>query len=364
MQGNVARSEEACMAGQPESQCEEALLQEVQPTILGIVRRKLRASLNPDDGQKQNQDALQLVGDIQKALLEKLRQIQAGEAPDEIADLRKYTAVVCYHACAEYYQREYPGWTARKNSLRYFLTHVPEYAVWEDDTGDLVGGFGHWGHERLAPVAEAQVRLLCTTPQLLQMDALLTKPIGHLRREDWQRLLTALFKELGAPLTLDDLVALVTALFGLSDENVTPPPPLSPPGPESQTEMRETLRWLWRAIVQLQPRQRIAYLLNPSGGELDVFPWHGIASISDIGKSLALTAEQYERLWASLPLDESIHHQVQVLRTPEEKFALLWKFLPLEDTLIAQVLHANRQQVINLRRVARDRLQQQLHAFR
>jgi hypothetical protein len=62
-------------AGQPEFQCEEALLQEVQPTIRGIVQRKLRVSLHPADRQQRNQDALELVGDIQVALLEKLRQM-------------------------------------------------------------------------------------------------------------------------------------------------------------------------------------------------------------------------------------------------------------------------------------------------
>jgi hypothetical protein len=327
------------------------------------VQRKLRVSLNPADRQQRNQDALELVGDIQVALLEKLRQMQAGDTPYGIADWRKYTAVVCYHACAEYYQKRYPRRTGLKNSLRYFLTHVSEYAVWEDTNGELVGGFARWRHECLAPVNEAQVTLLCTAPHSLQMGALLTKPIEQLRREDWQRLLTALFNALRAPLTLDDLVALVTALFGMPDENAVPPPPPPPPGPGNQTAMRETLRRLWQAIVQLRARQRIAYLLNPSGGEIDIFPWHGIASISEIGQSLALTAEQYERLWTALPLDETVH-QGQAQRTPEEKFALLWKFLPLEDTLIAQLLDANRQQVINLRRVARDRLQQQLHVFR
>ena len=205
--------------------------------------------------------------------------------------------------------------------------------------------------------------LLCTAPQSLQMGALLAKSIEHLRREDWQRLLTALFKALGAPLTIDNLVALITALFGMPDENVPPPPPLPPPSGD-QIAMRETLQRLWQAIMQLPPRQRMAYLLNPSGGEIDIFPWHGIASISEIGKSLAFTVEQYERLWAALRLDEAVHQQVQILRTPEKKFALLWKCLPLEDSLIAQMLPATRQQVINLRRVARDRLQQQLCAFR
>jgi hypothetical protein len=351
------------MAGQPEFQCEEALLQEVQPTIRGIVQRKLRASLNPADRQQRNQDALELVGDIQVALLEKLRQTQAGDIPHGIADLRKYTAVVCYHACTEFYRERYPVWTRLKNSLRYFLTHIPEYAVWKDDNGEMVGGFTRWHHERLAPVDEAQVTRLCAAPQSLQMGAWLSKPVEQLRREDWQQFLTALFKALGAPLVLDDLVTLVTALFGMPEENVAPPPP-SPPEPGSQAAIRETLRRLWQAILQLRPRQRIAYLLNPPGGEIDVFPWHGIASISDIGQSLALTAEQYERLWTALPLDETVHRQAKALRTPEEKFALVWKFLPLEDMLIAQLLNANRQQVINLRRVARDRLQQQLHAFR
>src|SRR5215470_17860429 len=134
------------MAGQPEFQCEAALLQEVQPTIRGIVRRKLRASLNPADHQQRNQDALELVGDIQVALLEKLRQLQAEDAPQGIADFQKYTAVVCYNACTEFYRERYPRWTGLKNRLRYFLSHVPVFAIWGDDHGEPVGGFAGWRH--------------------------------------------------------------------------------------------------------------------------------------------------------------------------------------------------------------------------
>ena len=213
-----------CTAGQPESQCEEALLQEVQPTIRGIVQRKLRVSLNPANRQQRNQEALELVADIQVALLEKLKQMQAGDTPHRITDWRKYTAVVSYNACTDFHRDRGPVWTSLKNSLRYFLTHIPEYAVWKDTNGELVGGFAYWHHECLAPVDEAQVTRLCTAPHSLQMGAWLTKPIKQLRREDWQRFLTALFKALRAPLTLDDLVTLVMALFGMPDENAAPPP--------------------------------------------------------------------------------------------------------------------------------------------
>lgn len=202
------------------------------------------------------------------------------------------------------------------------------------------------------------------TPQALPVRAFPTGAIEQMRRDDWQRLLDAIFDTLQGPLAMDDLVAIITRLLGMQEEQ--PEPFHNDPNiqPGRWTETRDVLNRLWQAILQLRPRYRVAYLLNPSGGELDVFPWHGIATIRDIGQALALPATQYELLWLALPLTEEERRHAQTLQTSDQQFALLWRFLPLEDTLIAQVLGATRQQVINLRRLARDSLLRQLRVFR
>ena len=116
------------------------------------------------------------------------------------------------------------------------------------------------------------------------------------------------------------------------------------------------LERLWFEILQLLPRQRFAYLLNPTEGELEVFPHNGIASIREIGRALAISSEQFSLLSKELALQGGSAY--------DEKFAMLWNQLPLNDKLIARLLAATPQQVINLRKVARERLGRQMKNFR
>jgi DNA-directed RNA polymerase specialized sigma24 family protein len=109
------------------------------------------------------------------------------------------------------------------------------------------------------------------------------------------------------------------------------------PDPRSNTagdhERRIWLRDLWREIRQLPPRQRAALVLglrDEQGGSAAVLlPLTGTASIRDIAEALQL---------------------------PAERFARLWNRLPLDDAAIAELLGRSRQQVINLRKAARERL--------
>jgi hypothetical protein len=52
----------------------------------------------------------------------------------------------------------------------------------------------------------------------------------------------------------------------------------------------------------------------------------------------------------------SIRTIAETLEFSAESFAALWKSLPLEDLAIADLLGVTRQQVINLRKSARERL--------
>ena len=98
-------------------------------------------------------------------------------------------------------------------------------------------------------------------------------------------------------------------------------------------DLRASLAHLWGEIGELPPNQRMALLLNlrdQSGDSaLRLFPALGIASIRQIAGAMELDANE---------------------------MALLWPRLPLDDLELAQMLQLSRQQVINLRKSARQRL--------
>ena len=52
----------------------------------------------------------------------------------------------------------------------------------------------------------------------------------------------------------------------------------------------------------------------------------------------------------------------KALEMADEDFARLWQRLPLDDASIAELLNITRQQVINLRKCARERLARRMKA--
>jgi hypothetical protein len=60
----------------------------------------------------------------------------------------------------------------------------------------------------------------------------------------------------------------------------------------------------------------------------------------------------------------SIRAIASVLEIPAEEFAEIWNMLPLDDLAIAERLQVTRQQVINLRKSARKRLERRMAVIR
>ena len=93
-------------------------------------------------------------------------------------------------------------------------------------------------------------------------------------------------------------------------------------------------------IIELPPNQRAALLLNlrdaDGRGVIALFPLQGIATVRELADTLGLSAE---------------------------RFAELWHDLPLEDNAIAELLGLTRQQVISLRKVARERLARRMKHY-
>jgi hypothetical protein len=155
---------------------------------------------------------------------------------------------------------------------------------------------------------------------------------------DWRRmnlatLLTGLFNWLGHPFELNALVDVIGELLEISDkqesleEDAEPHALGSIRSPDDSLKWKEYLQWLWREMAHLSLPQCTAFLLHSEVViELD---FCGIASIRQIAALLSIS--------------------------PEE-LATMWSLIPLDDLSIAARLNRERQQVINLRRVARDRL--------
>ena len=151
------------------------------------------------------------------------------------------------------------------------------------------------------------------------------------------------FHRAGAPVGLEDLVSLLSPLYHVPPSEA--PQHISRHGaaatrhPAHEIESRQYVRALWEEICELPLRQRMALLLHArdTDGEsvTRLLPVSGVATMHQIGDTLSL---------------------------PPAEFTSLWNELPLEDLKIAGMLQLSRQQVINLRRSARDRLARRMRA--
>lgn len=116
---------------------------------------------------------------------------------------------------------------------------------------------------------------------------------------------------------------------------------LADPAPDAALalERRTDLSRLWNEIRQLPQRQAAALIFNLRDGHgrnaAALLPLTGTASLRDIARAVGLE--------------------------PEE-LAEIWNRLPLEDAAIAAVLQVTRQQVINLRKSARQRLARRMRS--
>jgi RNA polymerase sigma factor (sigma-70 family) len=304
-----------------------------------VIRRKLLRG-GPRRGEDEAQ-AEDIRGDAVLALLARLRKLKEQPGEASINNLRGYAAVVATHACYRYLRRKHPRRHILKDKLRYLLTRQSGFALWQGSEGELVAGFQAW-RARDLPVAEAEKfeRLVsdpaaCVPARLLSAEA---EPSGP------ADLLAAVFNYLGGPLALDDLVDVVARAWGVDDRvevcEEEDASQAGSAGAAAEFETGEYLRRLWAEIRQLPLRQRTALLLNlkePEGGNcVALLPMMGVATMRQIAEALELTASQLAELWQQLPLD---------------------------DARIAERLQLSRQQVINLRKSARERLARRMKGF-
>jgi hypothetical protein len=280
------------------------------------------------------------------SLLKRLRFAKQQPENQVINNFRGYVATVTYNACANLLREKYPQRHILKNRLRYFLTHEAGFALWERQPREWLCGLEGWQTAGRAAAGAAPLQSLRESLAKTLSSGFV---VEDLQRSKLKALLTTIFQRLEQAVEIDELVKLVAGVCGLRDTPASFDSPEAGPASlseilqdsradiEADFERRVYLQKLWAEICQLPERQRAALLLNlkdaQGGCGIALFPLTGVANFQQLAQALCLSAEELARLWNDLPMD---------------------------DLTIAAALGIARQQVINLRKSARERLGRRL----
>lgn len=251
-------------------------------------------------------------------LVRRLHEVERSEDA-AIASLDDFVARLAFNCVNDVLRDRFPARTRLKSRIRYALGRGGRLGSWHVG-GEIVAGLAEWegrpAGEQRAPTA--------------------------LPRGDIDKALLALFLEDGGPLRLESVVDAIAMSWGIAEDDAVPAERFADNSATAlaDLEAQEELQLAWREIRALQPNQRVALLLNlrdRSSAMIESFVMLGIASIDELAAAMEMSAEELAELWNSLPLD---------------------------DHAIAARLGIVRQQVINLRRAARERLARRMKRAR
>ena len=292
-----------------------------EPIIKKIIRSKLRVSLN-GCGTQQNQDALDIAGDLRASIISTLRALRQSPNQTAIASFSDFVAIKTYSACADYFREKHPQRWRLKSLLRRRLRQNPRFALWQAEDKRWYASFSRDAPESVTHPTDGKLS-----------DA-------QIKSDEF---LSVLLERSGRPIGFDEVVRIAAETWQIHD----PAPESidtgdserddqftsSEPRVDLALEQRLFFEQVWLEVCQLPVLQRAALLLNlrdsRDGGMISFLPFLGVA-----------TKEELARL----------------LEMPYADFQKLWNELPLDDLRIAQMFGITRQQVINLRKTARERL--------
>ena len=318
------------------------ICEQVEPIITRIIKNKLRVPLNPNQGHERNQDALELAGDLRAIILSELRRLKSNSDSKTINNLQHYIAIKAYSACKDYFREKNPQRLRLKSSLRHHLRQNPDFALWESEGHRWLCGLSAWRNadQHLPEHLTTPLQQLLENPRAVLLTTLLNVDVQLLPPAE---LLAAIFGCVGHPVELDRLVSIVAQVRGIKDQ---PAESLDDEDNHLRGSIVDAsvrvdvaleqslhLEKLWLEVCDLPRLQRAALLLNlrDTGGAsvIAFIPHLKIASRKQVAEALSMSDEQFADLWDDLPLD---------------------------DASIAGLLGITRQQVINLRKTARERL--------
>jgi hypothetical protein len=303
-----------------EANDEESRHRELERILEEHVRPIARSSLTvqrPRECPVAAQDVDDLVSQITLRMIRKLRAALVMEE-ESVQHLEAYVVTLARNVMRDLMRQRSPGRMRVRSRLRYLLTHDERLALWNYDGvafAGLASQAGSSGRDLNPVLIETAMAKLPAAPDRAGEAAI------------------SLCTSLG-PIPFPRLIAVFMQLWNIRDDARQPDSEqVAPAIPGSRFDWNQYLTILWSEVRQLPPRQQSALLLNlrAPGCENAVvlFIAAGVACFDEIAEALGMTTEQLAETWDELPVD---------------------------DLTIASTLGLTRQQVINLRKCARERL--------
>jgi DNA-directed RNA polymerase specialized sigma24 family protein len=306
-------------AGTPEAR--EQAIESVSARAYDVAHRVVRRF----HGQLDREDVADVVSTVLLRVVRRLRDLTGPAAAGSIRSLDDFVATLTYNASYDFMRRKSPERTRHKNRLRYVLMHDERLAMWNGTAGPMTG-LAQW-----RGVADGPSNFVLTrddaTNRMLDRNAIADA-------------LTEIFEWNGQPVLLNDLARVTADLWLVAEQEFVDISLAADTGPDPtiQIEQRQYLDHLWSEVCELRAPQRTALMLNLRDSDglnaVSLLILTGVATFDDVAAALEMEPARLAELWPQLPMN---------------------------DLNIAGMLGVNRQQVINLRRSARERLSRRMN---
>jgi hypothetical protein len=315
----------ACLAETDSLATERALGHLVETHVEPVMRRVIIARLR----RHGNEHLSHLEDVLSEAVIafllhfEDLRQQRA----EPVEKIDAFAAMLASRAVNDYFRRTNPAFHALRNRLLYLLERYPALARWKYlATGEWLSGLAVWKNKKLTPLRSIEE---------VDARAWLNRDSEKLHAAEQ---LMQIFKGAGLPIRFNDLALLMARVWHVQDsrtENVEDHEFVDQShSVDQRLSHKQWLAVLWMHICELSRNQRAALLLNLKGAD------------GSCGASLLVSTGLV-----------SLRELAKAIEIPDEEFAGIWQRLPLNDLEVGHLLGLERQQVINLRKCARGRLE-------
>jgi DNA-directed RNA polymerase specialized sigma24 family protein len=237
-----------------------------------------------------------------------------------------YLRTIGRNACADLMRSRYPARHALRRKLRFLIDEKAAFRFHADSTPPAVALSAWLGKETKEPQRWDEC----------------FRGMSHGWQKNPEAFLQELLARIGHPVPFDSLVAALGRHLNLGEAEHSFDPLLhdrsaTAQSPDSALERRARLERFWAVLPVLPERQRAALLLTlrdeQGEGVIEWLPALGLTTFEALATTLGMSLPELSAIWPRLPVD---------------------------DQWLADRFGLTRQQVINLRKSARDKLARHL----